>query len=131
MLSPEPCFIPSPARQVGASRAPAGKGLSNLVSMEKIKSNGMISRTQVKFEPVVEKAVPPLPVVDVKGDEITKPEEKEDETVVVEIFPKIVCGLPCLSKEREEELTYTLEILSGIGVRRVEEFMPKFKEKEV
>jgi hypothetical protein len=98
--------------------------------MEKIKSTGTSRRTQVKFEPIIEKSILSLPIVNDKGDEIVKPEEIEEEKVV-EIFPKMVCGLPCLSKEREEELRYTLEILSGIGVRRVEEFMPKMKEKEV
>ena len=44
---------------------------------------------------------------------------------------KIVCGLPCASKEREEELKYTLEILSGTGIRRVEEEKPRIRSKVV
>lgn len=127
MLSPEPCFIPPPARQVGLPPVMNGP---KVVSMEKIKSTGRSTRTQVKFGPIVEKSIVSLTIVNGKGDEIMKLEESEEEKVV-EVFPKMVCGLPCLSKEREDELRYTLEILSGIGVRRVEEFMPKMRGKEV
>lgn len=48
-----------------------------------------------------------------------------------EFGTKIVCGLPCTSKEREEELKYTLEILSGTGIRRVEEDKPRIRNKVV
>lgn len=33
---------------------------------------------------------------------------------------KVVCGLPCNSRRREKELTYTLEILTGMRVRKVD-----------
>jgi hypothetical protein len=128
MLSPEPCFIPPPARQVGVLSAVMDG--PKVVSMEKIKSTGRSTRTQAKFRPIVEKSILSLTIVDDQEGEIMKAEESEEEKVV-EVFPKMVCGLPCSSKEREEELRYTLEILSGIGVRRVEEFMPKMRGKEV
>ena len=33
---------------------------------------------------------------------------------------KVVCGLPCNSRRKEKELTYTLEILTGVRVRKVD-----------
>ena len=33
---------------------------------------------------------------------------------------KMVCGLPCNSRRREKELTYTLEILTGMRVRKAD-----------
>jgi hypothetical protein len=126
MLSPEPCCLPPPAQRTVVSSL---EGSSAVVSMEKIKPNGTCSRTIVKYDRVfVDKPIPPLPICSGSG-EMTSDVVREERTE--EIFPKMVCGLPCLSKEREEELKYTLEILSGVGVRRVEEIGPRFKEKEV
>ena len=126
MLSPEPCCLPPPAQQTVASSL---EGSSAVVSMEKIKPNGTCSRTIVKYDRVfVDKPVPPLPICNGDG-EMSSEDVREDRAV--EIFPKMVCGLPCLNKEREEELKYTLEILSGVGIRRVEEIGPRFRQKEV
>jgi len=33
---------------------------------------------------------------------------------------KVVCGLPCNSRRKEKELKYTLEILTGVRVRKVD-----------
>jgi hypothetical protein len=126
MLSPEPCCLPPPARK---TVVPSLDVSSAMVSMEKIKPNGTCSRTIIKYDRVfVDKPVPPVPILSGIG-EMSLEDVGEEKTV--EIFPKMVCGLPCSSKEREEELKYTLEILSGEGVRRVEEIGPRFKEKEV
>jgi hypothetical protein len=125
MLCPEPCGLPPPVQRT----VPSLDKSSAVVSMEKIKSNGTCSRIIVKYDRVfVDKPISPLPIYSGSG-EMSSEDVREERTE--EIFPKMVCGLPCLSKEREGELNYTLEILSGVGVRRVEELGPRFKEKEV
>ncbi len=109
LLSPEPCSLPP-------SRHEFSQGKVAKVSMESIKPKSKknskvvapkegVTRTSTT---VVKKST------SVFNRKTVTSQEKEFKT-------KIVCGLPCASKEKEEELNYTLEILSGIGIRRVEE----------
>jgi len=45
------------------------------------------------------------------------------------IEQKIVCGLPCADAHREQELQYTLDVLTGSRSRRVDEDAWKLEEK--
>lgn len=110
LLSPEPCSLPP-------SRHEFSHGSVAKVSMESIKPKSKKHSTKVVApkEGVARNSAPGL-------RKSTLIFNKKTETSKEKGFkPKIVCGLPCESREREEELKYTLEILSGIGIRRVEE----------
>jgi hypothetical protein len=94
--------------------------------MESIKPKGSKSKIVATHEGVLRKSTQLFSRVD---------NNNNDKNVVVgkgdKFVPKIVCGLPCATKEKERELTYTLDILSGIGIRRVEEIKPRIRGKEV
>lgn len=111
LLSPEPCSLPP-------SRYEFSHATKTKVSMESIKPKGASTKVVATHEGVVQRSTQ----MSSRRDDKIGIEEKE-------FTPKIVCGLPCASKEREQELNYTLDILSGIGVRRVEEEKPRRKPR--
>jgi hypothetical protein len=91
--------------------------------MESIKPKGSKSKVVATHEGVLRKSTQLFSRVDNNKNVVAGKGDK--------FVPKIVCGLPCASKEKERELNYTLDILSGIGIRRVEEIKPRIRGKEV
>lgn len=109
LLSPEPCSLPP-------SRHQFSQGKVSKVSMESIKlGSNKNSKVVAPSEGVTRNSISVFrKSALIFNRKTVASQEKEFKT-------KIVCGLPCASKEKEEELNYTLEILTGIGIRRVEE----------
>jgi len=122
---------PKPTFQLSSkSLSPDPIPLEPIISTPKASSSTTSSKFKFRF---TEKAIAlknlspkrsPTQAVKQVVDAVRSPTQKVkhvvDAVMDKEGGEKVVCGLPCNSRRKEKELTYTLEILTGMRVRKVD-----------